>query len=305
MKKIVTLAAAAGLLGALGCTATVTSEDEGSLTTASEAYSYGSCEAFDGRRPTQAALAMAMADELGQWDAVNDLRQEQEGWISYIGLNPNARCIRNNCEKTKAILALQTDQVHNVLVDGQYLFNVDGFRTEMWANWDRQVNANINAPHPPHKLTRVNTYTSTETCGWNAPTTHAVYKAEKKDGSSWSSSEKDALHNALCFFSEGACGNNAFIHFRYGESLPGCRSSSRVLCISIDPTTADATSIGTTTAGVSTPSYPVLNRAYNPSGYYPSSSAVGTKCLLFPTGKAGKMTNVVYGQSTRPWNYCK
>jgi hypothetical protein len=300
MKKLATLIAALGLLGTLGCTATVTSEDElgkddqawgrfrpappppaddSSSSNDSSSGSTGevTCNVGDGRMQTLAALAVAMADELGRWDALADLYQA--GW--YVDLKWDAPC-SNGCEKTRALLALQTDHAYDSLVGGVWIFNIDGFRTAIMSSFDRQVQKNINSPFPAHRLTKVAGPTLSHACGSGYPTYDYTYKVTKPDGGSLSWSEAEQLHNALCFFHEGACGGNEFIRFKVGDTLPGCRSGD--ICVSIDPTDGDSGTTATTTAS-GIPSFR-LNRLYNPrdisdhgKGLYRS----GEKCAMLGT----------------------
>ncbi|MGC4091704.1 MAG: hypothetical protein QM756_28240 [Polyangiaceae bacterium] len=71
---------------------------------------YATCGTNSGLLPTKAALAIAMAKELGRWDALTDLTTDSSGYtvLSAAGL---AKCGSAGCPTTKAILNNQNPAI--------------------------------------------------------------------------------------------------------------------------------------------------------------------------------------------------
>src|SRR4051794_29286562 len=62
-----------GFLGVSALQGCVSSVDDGSETLGSASEAVSACYTNSGLNPTKAALAVAMADELGRWDPAHDL----------------------------------------------------------------------------------------------------------------------------------------------------------------------------------------------------------------------------------------
>lgn len=231
---------------------------------------YASCSTNAGTNPTKAALAVAMATELGSWDSLGFLRVVN-GEVTLTD-TANAKCnaAAHKCRNLKGLLELQKDGN----TSDQNLFNPTVFRQEMIASFDRQRNHLINNsanPPPVHQLTLVSGPTNigkvqngvSASCG-----PHYIYKVTK-NGVNLTSTEANNLRNALCFFGE-ACGDNPYIGYTTA-GLSACPSGAT--CVAIDPTDGDNSSTATTTQG-SLPKYPA-NRIMDTV----PSTLLGTGCM--------------------------
>src|ERR1041384_133627 len=153
MKNVFGLVGAGFLsLAALQGCAAATGDDSEQIGKASQAAT--ACYSNSGLNPTKAALAVAMADELGRWVPSDLVRS---GGVS---LSSSAVCLKNNCGNTKALLGLQDDQVSQ-FVD-QNVFNPAVYRNDLIAAMDRTSNMmgdlarnNPGSLPPAHKLTKV------------------------------------------------------------------------------------------------------------------------------------------------------
>src|SRR5689334_7380398 len=141
-----------GLMTLQGCTGAEYTEES---IDSSESALAASCYANFGLNPTKAALAVAMATELGRWDPLNDLEQVRLANMDIrVRLKSTAVCIKNSCKQTKAILGQQD------FTPDQANFSASGLASDLWASFDRQRNlitdlTNNNKPAlpPAHKLT--------------------------------------------------------------------------------------------------------------------------------------------------------
>lgn len=227
------------------------------------------CSSNNGIHPTKAALAVAMANEVGRWDPVADLTVT---WDRKVALSSTgeSRC-RNGCPNTKAILGLQ--DVSTTLVIDQSVFNPTALREDLIASFDRQrshtQSLTLNSPSllpEDHVLVKVGGPLSlgTGACG-----PHYLYKPFKPDGSPLKYPAN--LANALVFFGIYS-GNNYLAFTTYNGD------------VAIDPTDGDnATPV--TTSG-SCPTYE-NDRVYNPSG-----SLLNT-CCVSVNGGSGLMQAIV------------
>jgi len=298
MKKVFGMVSAGFLsLSALqGCVATASDSGE-RIGNASEAAS--TCYTNSGLNPTKAALAVAMADELGRWAPDKDLVRVNGGaatqWNYVVQLSSSAVCLKNNCANTRAILGQQDDRL--IAFIDQNVFNPAVFRNDLSASLQRAQtmisdltrNNPRNLP-PAHVLTMLG---GPVDLGLSACGPHYVFQADHTDGTPLSSTEATNLGNALCTYGYGSCGNNPFISYTLtGQGCPAGRT-----CIAVDPADGDNTSTTTTTAG-SVPTYP-LNRLYDPSNTFLNSACSTT------TGKAGKMLSKCTAQpNTCGYLYC-
>ncbi|HYQ02730.1 MAG TPA: cellulose binding domain-containing protein [Polyangiaceae bacterium] len=246
---------------------------------------YATCNQNSGLNPTKAALAVAMATELGRWAPNTDLTMSGgQVVLSAAGL---AAC-QNGCANTVAMLGQQNA---NATAD-QNVFNPTVFNSDLQASFGRQTNliTNLrqNSPSqlpPDHKLTLVGGPLSlgSGNCG-----PHYVYQVDDKNGNPLTTAQAQAMQNALCFYGQGNCGQNPYIAFTTTQAqCPAGRT-----CLAIDPADGDNTSTSTTTAG-SAPSYP-MNRVYDPTNSLLNSVCVTT---------TGKVTKLVSKCSTQP-NTC-
>jgi len=232
-----------------------------------ESNVYATCSTSSGLFPAKAALAVAMANELGRWTPTTDLVSNGQGRVvlSSAGLT---KCGSAGCPNTKAILGQQDAY----FVD-QQMFNATNYASDLIASFDRQNNliANLNnnnkaALPPPHKLTKVGGPTN---LGLGSCGPHYIYQVDHSDGTALTSTEAANMANALCFYGYGGCGNNTYLAF--AQTTNGCPSGRT--CVAIDPTDGDNSSTSTTTAG-SAPTYP-MNRVYDPT-----NALLGTACIM-------------------------
>src|SRR5690554_5158128 len=154
-KRVVAGLMVVGMAGAVGCAADA--QEEESFTTA--ALEQGlDCHTNNGIHPMKAALAVAMATEIGRLDPVNDLFVAND----FVKLSDQARALCSSrgfesCPNTEAILGMQNALV-NQEVD-QSVFNATSLRHDLVASFDRQRNheRNLEMNDPsrvpgPHEL---------------------------------------------------------------------------------------------------------------------------------------------------------
>lgn len=287
MKKMLGLVGVGflGLASLQGCAASVSSEEAENLAKSEEAVT-NQCNTNSGMLPTKAALAVAMATELGRWAPDKDLVSVRVAAMPnntqpVVQLSPSAVCIRNNCANTKAILG-QQDWRLNFVVD-QNVFNAVNFNSGLVQSVLSQgykltdlARNNPKALPPAHKLTLVG---GPVNLGVGACGPHYVFQADHTDGTPLTSAEASNLANDLCAFDYGTCGNNPFIKFLVtGQGCPAGRT-----CVAIDPTDGDNGSGATNSAG-SAPTYP-QNRLYDPA-----NSKLNSQCVT-AAGKLSTMTS--------------
>ena len=285
-----------GLSALQGCVSTV-SDDSEKLGSASAEVN--ACYSNSGLNPTKAALAVAMADELGRWDPARDLQIANGAWVGMgtaVQLNPAAVCLKNNCANTKALLGQQDARLASVV--DQNVFNPWMYNSEVVASMDRNANFlsdlqrnNPGKLPPAHKLTKV---AGPVNLGTGACGPHYVFQADKLDGTPLTATEAANISNGMCFYGFGNCGNgNPYIS--YAVTSQGCPAGRT--CVAIDPTDGDNGSGTTTTAG-SVPTYP-LNRLYDPTNGKLSSACMTT------TSRYGAMVSKCAAMSsTCGYLYC-
>jgi hypothetical protein len=280
-----------GLLGLSSLAGCVSATDTESETVGSASAEVNACYTNSGLNPTKAALAVAMADELGRWDPARDLQViygggNFPGVYQVVVLHPAAVCLKNNCANTKALLGQQDPRS---VVD-QNVFNPWMYNSEVVASANRNTNylsdlyRNNRSKMPPaHKLTLVG---GPVDLGLGACGPHYVFQADKLDGTPLTATEAANLSNGMCFYGFGTCGNgNPYIKYTVtGQGCPAGRT-----CVAVDPADGDNGSTTTTTAG-SAPVYP-LNRVYDPT-----NSLLTSAC----TTTAGKVTKLISKCTTSP-----
>jgi hypothetical protein len=250
---------------------------------ADDAALSSSCSGQQGIHPTKAALAVAMAEELGRWDPLHDLVKVGS---TNVALSSSAVCIKNSCKKTKAILGQQ------YFTPDQNKFSATSYASDLWSSFNRQADliANLTMNDssrlpPAHKLTPVGSMTLTGNCG-----PHYIFQVDNIDGTALTSAQASNMSNALCYFGQDTgntnCGSNPFVGFT--QTQVNCPSGR--VCVAIDPDDGDAGSTSTTTAA-GAPTY-TLNRLWDPDNAKldtpctKTSGPVGTmqsKCATYPS----------------------
>jgi hypothetical protein len=262
-----------------------------------ESSAYATCSTNSGLYPTKAALAVAMAKELGRWTPTTDL--------TIVGARntPSARVVLSAaglqkcggaCPNTRAILGQQDAS----FVD-QNLFNVMNYISDLSQSFDRQnflltdlARNNKGALPPNHKLTMVAGPTNfgRGSCG-----PHYVFQVDDAvTGLPLTATQAANMVNTMCFFSAGSCGSNPYIGFQVTQAN-GCPAGKT--CVAIDPTDGDNGSGSTTSAG-SAPSYPG-NRVWNPD-----NSLLGTQCITTMGKLLGLQSKCSYKAETCGFLYC-
>jgi hypothetical protein len=254
---------------------------------------YAVCDTNSGVNPSKAALAVAMATELGRWKPESDLTIGGDGKVA-LTWSGASRCT-NGCANTKGILAMQDDSFTQII--GQENFNATMFREDLKSSLGRQFNKiddlNRNAPWnlpPAHKLTLVGgpTNLGNGSCG-----PHYIFKATDLNGVPLTSTQATNLANALCFYGHNCGNNNPYIAFI--SNSQGCPSGQR--CIAIDPSDTDNTATATTSAGTA-PTYS------NNKTWDPTNSLLNTACIT-TTKKLGRMLSKCSTMpSTCGWLWC-
>jgi len=140
-------------------------DEEGDYGTAAEALM--SCTNPDGTNSVMAAFAVAVAQELGRWNASKDFIQNNTSGLSEAspgqqqaiklasGSDVNgpigkSRCADGKCAKVQALLDLQYDQANNkVYIQGsgstKVLLSPAALRSRMFAKWGDQKICDTNA----------------------------------------------------------------------------------------------------------------------------------------------------------------
>ncbi len=170
MRKLALLVATGSLVA--GCAAA--QPDDTSSEVAEQAAT--TCDTNFGINPTKASLAVAMAIELGRWEASLDLTkgkiandasgtQVDAVVLSSAGLAQCAANGKTGCPKVTAILNLQSDQINDVI--NKAVFSATNFRNDLMASFQRQ-NDKINNQVRQEVVnqTNVSTCQSNKTCAY-------------------------------------------------------------------------------------------------------------------------------------------
>ena len=223
LKQTALLLTAGTLVALVGCG----SENTDIGTT--EAFRSGlTCNSSNGVQPTKAALAVAMATELGELNPVAQLevvnRNTNDRHVALRSVVASWCDSHGGCPRTRGLLALQDPSLNP---DVPYeVFNATTFTTELIAALDRQVdwehNLLINAPWQlpaAHSLTEVGV-TDLGACG-----VHHVFNAFAagcSDTTSTSTSTASAPSYQVLYASWDSDGTNNIIgfqvHVRAGNS---------------------------------------------------------------------------------------
>ncbi len=210
MKKTLALALVTALASLTGCA--VDSSD--SIRTTEAALTGQSCYANSGINPMKAALAVAMASEIGRLDPVKDLTVVNDKVVvTWAG---KAECQARgfgNCSNVHGILGMQDNGVNQFIDQG--VFNATAFREDLKASFDRQKNHEENlARNQPWLLPKEHQLFEIGVSDYGACGIHYDYSVN--------GSKIQNLENRMTFFGGS---NNPFIDFRSTDST-----------ISIDPT---------------------------------------------------------------------
>jgi hypothetical protein len=238
-----------------------------------------SCYSSFGVPTTKAALAVAMALELGRWDPLDDLTVSF-GSIPKVVLRPSSVCLRNGCAQTKGILG-QADFTPDLK-----RFGSDGYTADLSASLGRQQNLITYLTHnhpdqlpPLHRLTPVGTMTPTGVCG-----PRFIFQVDNISGTALTSAQAANMSQALCFFGQNTaetnCGGNPFVGF--AKTQVNCPSGR--VCVAIDPDDGDVGS-AMTTSSAGAPTY-TLDRLWDPT-----FAKLNTACIK-TSGSAGKMLSM-------------
>jgi hypothetical protein len=138
MKKLTTLAAMGSLVALAGCS--TAQPDDSIIETGEQAAT--TCDTNTGINPTKASLAVAMAMELGRWEATVDLKIDNSTGQVVLSDEGKARCNPWGCPRVSGILGLQDESVNDVI--SKVVFNATSFREDLKASFQRQ-NDRINS----------------------------------------------------------------------------------------------------------------------------------------------------------------
>ncbi len=155
MKKLSGLIIGVGILATQACTQETTDLDQ--VDSVDQGYA---CFTQQGIKPMQAALAVAMANEIGELDPVRDLTIDYGARKVLLSNEGNNRCnAHGGCTNTQAILDMQNSAVNDVIP--QEMFNATSFREVMVTSLQDQINYendlrrnNPSALPEPHALTQ-------------------------------------------------------------------------------------------------------------------------------------------------------
>lgn len=210
MNKTLAISLAASLIALTGCATEIDSQ----VRTIEANLSDNSCNENSGINPMKAALAVAMASELGRLDPVGDLKISGD----QVALKWTAKkeCQARgfgNCPNTAAILGMQDVGV-NEYID-QSIFNAVSFKEDLKASFDRQANHETNlAQNHPDQLPQEHQLFETGVSDYGSCGIHYDYSANGE--------KIENLANRMVFFGGE---ENPFIDFRSDDSS-----------IAIDPT---------------------------------------------------------------------
>lgn len=190
---------------AQGCAVEATDSD--SIASTEQALE---CNSNTGINPLKAALAVAMAEEMGE---INPLKffawHGGQPWVDpngKLGLSTEGenRCNqRGGCPLLKNLLSLQGSNVNNYI--DQNVLNVTTLRNELYASFDRQ-----HSTVEPHSLALLQEVMLSNSCG-----IHFEFSANQP-GTNIPLTNTASVAGGLEFF--GTTSGNDFIDFRATES---------------------------------------------------------------------------------------
>ena len=284
LKNIALLIAGLGILPVAGC---MSGPADGENVQADEA-AVVSCTSPAGIFPTKAGLMVAMGIELGRWEAIADLSST----TSDVSLASSAKCVKNSCKNTKAILGQQSQGI-SALMSGS-VFDPTQYRSDLFASFQRQADIinDLKLNHPTqlpvaHKLKLVGgpVNLGTGACG-----AHYIFQADHTDGTALTTTEATNIVNDLGFYGYWPPTNQQFVsnpYIAFAVTSQGCPSGRT--CIAVDPTATDnSTTSQTSQAAVMYP----LNRLYDTAGVMLGKACITTgnlagtmvsKCSTMPT----------------------
>jgi hypothetical protein len=210
MKKTLAIA----LITALGSLTACAVDSGESIRTTEAALTGTSCNANSGINPMKAALAVAMASEIGRLDPLKDLQITNNKVV--LTNAAKAECLARgfgSCPNVASILGMQESSVNTYINQG--VFNAVSFREDIKASFDRQKS---------HEQNLASNYS------WLLPQWHQLFEIGVSDYGacgihydfSVNGNKVENLKSRMMFFGGT---ENPFIDFR---------STSKT--ISIDPT---------------------------------------------------------------------
>lgn len=229
-----------------------------------------SCDANGGIHPVKAALAVAMAREMGRLDPARDLAVAN----GMVVLSPEGRLhCRHDCAETRGILDKQVGRSDRNPVAP------NAFRDDLVRSFECQKSqAAAEAVRHEVKPVASSVHLDPSSCG-----THNVFQIDDLSGQPLDARQAAALESSLAFFGTGACGNNPYLGFTVTSvSCPAGRT-----CIAIDPDPNDQGG-GSSTCSGSAPTYPD-DRSWDPNGQL-LSDACARSCAT-TEGFVGSMTS--------------
>ena len=207
-----------GFMALQGCAGAEYTGDAEDVGVQESAVLPASCISRQGTNASKAALAVAMADELGRWEPLKDLVSVN----GKVSLKAGVTCLKNSCKQTKAVLGQQDFSAD------QNRFNNTSYQSDLVSSFDRQNNwiNSLTQNHPDrlppaHKLKMVGTMTMTGACG-----PHYIFQVDNADGTAMTAAKAQYMSNALCYYGQDAvgmsCGANPFVGFT--QTQTGCPS---------------------------------------------------------------------------------
>jgi hypothetical protein len=264
----------------IACTAELNTSDEPesgaqeAIGVVERAYS---CPDNSGVNPTKASLAVAMANELGEWDPLLHLQNGTRVELSPLALSLCSE--RGGCALTTALLALQNDDIRNYI--DQSIFNPTVFREELRASFERQLNIedDLRRNRPSDLPTAALLNPLGPSVDFGGCGAHYGWEARLPDGSAYPNPWR--LSYRLGFFGGTT---NPFIDFREGAGI-----------VYVDPAETDFGMIELEGDAIETPQA----RLFDPSRQY-----TGRRCIV--ATESGTWTGRLTVLDPDPaFSYCK
>lgn len=285
MNQFSKLLAGALLVSLQGCA--TTPEDDADVAVTSEQALTG-CSTANGKWPMAAALAVAIATEIGEIDVVRDFGFGTGVWGNSILTVTTPLCSSSSaCPNIKAILSMQELPVNGPGGLTQWMFDANIFANALvnmrldQVNWENNLKQNQPAVYAElaagHTLKKTSAFSpvASQTCG-----KYYYYKAYKK-GTTTALTNPSYLQHRLWAFGNTS---NPYLAFSY---------STTEAKISIDP---DDTA-NTTPAASGTCTTYTLDKVYDPT-----HKLIGQCCTVSATGQAGTL-QIGLSPAIR-WDFC-